>query len=364
MFRKTVIILVCAFVAASLIIFGYLSRERGNPVENLEVFTSVLRDKYALFQVKEMDPDLFFAKYAGKIDKESSDDELFQVMSHMMKELDDKHCYIHRFNEIYFSGFGLGPMNYLQLTAFDFREEGGGFSRRNVIENYLEEDYHHDLKIVSYLPPMGIRHVFTWGSAGRNCAYIHMTEMSSDHAAVRRALNKFLEGSAGARGFIIDLRDNIGGYSLPVKMLAEYFTDTRHLYAVSRKRKGDGLGDPEYWYLEPREGTCSRKPVVILINRNTQSAAELFLLMMKDLPNVTIMGEKSAGIFADTERGLLPNGWEYRISVRSTGDRDDISFEGWGIDPDFTVFNSEKEIRGGIDRVLERALQMIDEASD
>lgn len=348
------IVLICGWT--------YLTRDEGQPVENFETFFKIFKENYALFEVKGINWDKEYDYYSKKIDEKTTDDELFNVFQEVLKKLDDKHCYIYRFNEIYFSGFGLPSLNYLDLTSFDFRLPTNDFSL-NLIENKYLIDYEKSLKIKSFLPPMGIRKVFTTGWLTDSIAYINMTEMSNKSKEVHNSISSFLYKYQNAKGFVIDIRDNIGGYSLPVKELAEYFATDTHTYAISRLRNPDSIHqyqEPEYWKLNPtKDSEYKNQPIALLINANTQSAAELFTLMMKTLPSVKIIGNTTSGVFADTHIGKLPNGWEYRLSIRKTNDWNDNVVENIGIIPDELIKNTETDLQNGTDKVLESAMNYL-----
>lgn len=340
----------------------FLNREKGQAVENFEAFFKVFKENYALFDVKQIDWNEEYEFYARKINEQTTDDELFAIFQEFLKKLDDKHCYIYRFNEIYFSGFGLPSLNYFDLISFDFRLPTNDFSLKRIENNYLV-DYEKSLTVTSFLPPMGIRKVFTTGWLTDSIAYIHMTEMSNKSKEVHHSISAFLKKYKDAKGFVIDIRDNIGGYSLPTKELAEYFTTETNTYAISRLRNPESIykfQEPEYWKIEPRADIeYENQPIAVLINANTQSAAELFALMMKTLPRVKIIGDTTSGVFADTQIGKLPNGWEYRLSIRKTNDWNDRIVESRGIVPDILIENTKKDFKNKTDNALESALDFL-----
>lgn len=340
----------------------YLTRDKGQPMESFEAFFKIFKENYALFGVKEIDWNKEYDYYSTKINEETTDDELFNVFQEILKKLDDKHCYIYRFNEIYFSGFGLPSLNYLDLITFDFRLPTNDFSLK-LIENKYLIDYEKSLKVKSFLPPMGIRKIFTTGWLTDSIAYINMTEMSNKSNEVHNSISSFLQKYQNAKGFVIDIRDNIGGYSIPVKELAEDFATDTHTYAISRLRNPDSIykfQEPEYWKLKPTEDNeYKNQPIALLTNKNTQSAAELFTLMMKTLPKVKIFGDTTSGIFADTHIGKLHNGWEYRLSIRKTNDWNDNIVEDIGIIPDELIINTETDIQNETDKALESAMNYL-----
>lgn len=345
-------------------VWFYLNRDKGKPVENFNYFFNVFEENYALFGVKEFDWHKEYAYYSEKVNENTTDNELFGIFQEILEKLDDKHCYVYRFNEIYFSGFELGALNYFDLISFDFRVPTKDFSIKLIERNYLN-DSEKSLQVKSILPPMGIRKVFTTGWLKDSIAYIHMTEMSNKASDVHNSINSFLKKYQYAKGYVIDIRDNIGGYSLPVKELAEYFSKDKHTYAISRLRNPDDIykfREPEYWELKPdTESKYANQPIALLTNKNTQSAAELFTLMMKTIPSVKVIGDTTSGVFSDTHIGKLPNGWEYRLSIRKTNDWNDNVVEDIGIIPDSVIINTETDLRNETDKVLDYAIEYIKE---
>lgn len=343
-------------------VWFYLNRDKGNPVENFEAFINVFEQNYALFDIKEIDWNKEYTYYSEKVTENTTDKELFDIFQQILEKLDDKHCYVYRFNEIYFSGFEQGSLNYYKLISFDFRSPTNDFSKKLIERKYLI-DTEKSLQIISILPPMGIRNVFTTGWLKDSIAYIHMTEMSNKSSEVQNSINSFLKEYQHAKGYVIDIRDNIGGYSLPVKELAEYFTKEKHTYAISRLRNRDNIykfQEPEYWELKPHtESKYDNQPIALLTNKNTQSAAELFTLMMKTIPSVKVIGDTTSGVFADTHIGKLPNGWEYRLSIRKTNDWNDSVVENIGIIPDSVIINTETDLQNETDKVLDYAIEYI-----
>jgi hypothetical protein len=323
----------------------YLTRDRGNPVENYNAFYKIFEENYALFDVKGIDWKEEYSRNSARINEKTSDRELFSIFKELLDKLDDKHCYIYRFNQIYFCGFDLPPLNYLNLISFDFRLPTNDFSLKLIKKEYLIES-ENSLKVYSFLPPMGIRNIFTTGWMQDSIAYLHMTEMSNQEDKVHTSIHTFTDKYKDASSYIIDVRDNIGGYSLPIKELAEFFTNDTNIFAISRLRNPENIycfKEPEYWKINKSNTEHSvSKPIALLTNRNTQSAAELFTLMMKTIPYVRVIGDTTSGIFADTRIGKLPNGWEYRLSIRKTNDWNDIVLEDTGIVPDTLILNTKK----------------------
>jgi hypothetical protein len=291
--------------------------------------------------------------------------ELYEIMVDLLKHLNDKHVYIHKFNQVYFSGYELSILSYFQILKFDFRLPLKDFSINLIGKKYINGKLKKALFVRQlHVPPFGFRHIIHYGWLDNGIGYIHISEMRKEKEKTEKAIEKILTYFEGARSYIIDIRDNIGGYAGPIKeSLARKFVDRRRLWALSYTRSSPEHTDfskPQQKFIDPDgEKNLSHTPVVLLTNKNTQSAAELFTMMMAVLPNVTIVGDTTMGIFSDTRVEKLPNGWEYRLSIMKTTDHKSGWFEGKGIEPDILVENSEDDIKRGVDRVLEKAIDLV-----
>jgi len=60
-------------------------------------------------------------------------------------------------------------------------------------------------------------------------------------------------------------------------------------------------------------------PIALLTNRRTFSAAESFVLAMRTLPQVTIVGDTTGGGSGNPLHRELPNGWGLSVSRNLLG---------------------------------------------
>ena len=335
------------------------------PEKNFDYLWTSFDRNYSNFECKDIDWKTLYNRYRSVVTPETNNRELFKIMVDLLEHLDDKHVYIHKFNNVFFSGYDLPILGYSQVLKFDFRLPLNDFSLKLIEEKHIQGKFKKAFFVCQLnVPPFGLRHVFHYGWLDHDIAYIHISEMRKDKRKTEKAVNEILKYFNNAKAYIIDIRDNIGGYAVPIKeSLCRKFVDRERVWAISYKRSGPkhtDFSEPEHWSNKP-DGRIdlSQKPVVLLTNKNTQSAAELFTLMMGVLPNVTVVGDKTMGIFSDTEVDKLPNGWEFRLSYRKTTNHEGIWLEGKGITPDVLVKNTEMDIKGGKDKVLEKAIELI-----
>lgn len=92
----------------------------------------------------------------------------------------------------------------------------------------------------------------------------------------------------GITKYIVDLRNNSGGVtSEALTAVSNFIEKGKPLIQVSNKRTGD------YTYYNPRYG--EKQELVVLINENTASAAEIFAAAIKDNKAGVLMGVKTYG---------------------------------------------------------------------
>lgn len=145
---------------------------------------------------------------------------------------------------------------------------------------------------------------------------------------------------------VIDVRGNLGGnYELAVAM-AGRFASAPRTFGYARLRNGpshDDLTDYIAETLTP-QGRRFTGPVYLLTNRRVYSAAEDFTLALRDLPNVTVVGDTTGGSSGKPIVRELANGWTYELStwIQYTPDRRVV--EDAGLPPAVVVPGSQPKL--------------------
>jgi C-terminal processing protease CtpA/Prc len=122
---------------------------------------------------------------------------------------------------------------------------------------------------------------------GSTVGYLRLETFSRGASAdVERELAK-LEAD-GVKGVVLDLRDNTGGlFDEAVKVVDAFVKAGRIASIVSKKERSDRLAHDG--------GHEPSGPLVVLVNRETASGAELVAAAIKDLGRGIILGETTAG---------------------------------------------------------------------
>ena len=83
-------------------------------------------------------------------------------------------------------------------------------------------------------------------------------------------------------------------------------------------------------------------------------------MAIKQLPNVTIIGDHTNGIFSYELEKRLPNGWRYCLSYQVYLSADMVSYEGKGVPADIELLNKRTDIEAGVDPLIMRALEVLE----
>jgi carboxyl-terminal processing protease len=117
--------------------------------------------------------------------------------------------------------------------------------------------------------------------------YIHITnEMETTSREVQDALDKF---GPNMTGLLIDLRSNPGGLLNEAVNVCDKFLQKGQIVVSQR-----GRAFPDQVYRAPT-GSTGKFPIVVLVNRNTASAAEIISGALQDHDRALIVGETTFG---------------------------------------------------------------------
>ena len=154
------------------------------------------------------------------------------------------------------------------------------------------------------------------------------------------------------KGYIIDLRSNPGGLLPNAIIISDMFLDGGVIVSTIDR---DG-------YKETTKATrrfVTDKPIVILINKGSASASEIFSGAMKDNKRALLIGENTYGKGLVQEVNRLSGGSGANITIQKylTPNGTDINKK--GIEPDITVKLTEDDIKEKNDVQLKRANEVL-----
>jgi carboxyl-terminal processing protease len=134
-------------------------------------------------------------------------------------------------------------------------------------------------------------------AAGRPVAYVHLSSFTSGaHGEVGGAVRKLL--GRGAKGVVLDLRDNGGGLLNEAVLISSIFLPDGKVVSTR------GRSRPEQTYDATGGAIPERIPVTVLVNRQTASASEIVTGALQDRKRATVVGTRTfgKGVFQEVER--------------------------------------------------------------
>ena len=305
-----------------------------DPQATFQYLWDKVDQQYAYFDVKNVDWDDIYIKYAPKMHADLSDDSLFTYLGNMMNELKDGHVNL-------FSEFN--------MSRYDVRKQGpNNINFRFIQDHYLGTDYYYTGPFI---------HDFI---AENRVAYIRYSSFSSLFSDENMLF--MFERYKNTDGLIFDMRQNGGGYLLNVFKFLSYFTLSEDpIYSTCIK---SGPDHEEFTDLVPEYSTPYdtvlhyTKPIAILIDRGSYSATSMFSLATLQVDNVFLVGDTTGGGLGMPNGGQLPNGWTYRFSITRTLTPDGINYEN-GVPPDYYAVLDSSDMQQGFDTVIETAVDAL-----
>ena len=205
-------------------------------------------------------------------------------------------------------------------------------------------------------------HGLFWGRTPDGIGYLNVSQLEDQELPA--AFDATLDALADTFGLVVDLRFNGGGDELLAQALAGRFIDQERVYSTNQYRSGpkhDDLGAVLQRKCAPRGPWRYESPVVALWGQRTMSSAESFALMLAQCPQVTTMGDRTAGSSANPRR--LEPGAGIVVNLPRWRDMDPAGnpIEHVGIKPSVMLTNKPGDFTNEKDPVLSAALDQLRE---
>lgn len=308
---------------------------KDSPENNFDLLWNDFDKTYSFFEIKDINWDSVYQVYRPKVNSQSSNIALFNVMSEMLSTLKDGHVSLYANDQMSFHYDLLKdkPVNFPGLPSL----------LSKYIRNYQNNGI---IGFGSINSDVGYITISSFGGGAEKYVYIDIA----------------IEYLANKKGLIIDLRNNVGGNDTNTKIISSRFVDQKRLFRYVRFKKGPSHDDftdfiPDY--IDKGGNSQFTGPVILLTNRSCFSSTEFFILQMKTLSKVTTVGDTTGGSAGNPVGRELPNGWSYQLPRWIQYRSDKTSFEGKGLEPDIPIWITAQDQHDNIDAILEKAIELL-----
>jgi carboxyl-terminal processing protease len=239
-------------------------------------------------------------------------------------------------------------MNHEQV-ADALRAAGPGGTRLEIERG--EKTLHFTLEAsAEKLQPLRyeVKHV-----VGKSIGYIRVTMFVPDLGTLAHDAVSKLEQS-GVDGYVLDLRNNPGGFLNSAKALAGVFMTGSMGFTVDSKKKKEpieAIGTP-----------LTKKPLAVVVNEGTASASEILSSGLQGSHRAQLVGASTYG--RGQAQIFFPIAQGYGLQIPSVLflTLDGQSYKGKGIAPDIEVKQpqlQENQLTGPLDKQFLRAAQSL-----
>jgi carboxyl-terminal processing protease len=279
---------------------------------------------YSLFVVKKINWDSLRTVYRPRALAATTIDGTSAQIARMLGKLQDDH--------VVFRGSRVGTSPH-----------GGGFEEVNPSQYVQYGD--------------GFSDGLYYGTVRPTIGYLNIPTFEGTNWLPE--VDSALKVLGGMASIIIDVRNNDGGFLENATSAAGRFADRNASVAYVRYRNGPAHTDftsPIVQEVSPAGARHFLGKIVLLTDRNTISAAELFVLSMRALGRTTVVGDTTAGETGSPFARELQNGWSYQFPESIEYTLDMKTFEDIGLPPDVYVLNALAASSAPNDLQLQRAI--------
>jgi Peptidase family S41/Tricorn protease C1 domain len=322
-----------------------------DPERNFEALWKTFYDRYPFFELRNVDWQKQYDTYRPRVTASTSDEGLFDILCQMLDPLNDGHVELK-------ARIGSDRRVFTAEKKTRFYRE---FTDRQIKQ--LFKTTGRTLVANGFTEPAETKAWMLHYARSRDFGYLRILELEDvKKRKLRAALDRIARDFADLKGFIIDIRDCPGGDDDIALMIVNRFCDRKRV-AFHRKTK-IGPGQDEYtalktWHLEPEGDEQFTGPVVLLTCDSVFSGGESFALAIRELPHVTVVGDRTNGIFSYTLDETLPNDWDYCLSYQVYYSADMVCYEGEGVPVDIELRNKKADIDNGVDPLIVRAIDVL-----
>ncbi|MCF6349065.1 MAG: S41 family peptidase [Flavobacteriaceae bacterium] len=341
-------------------------QNKKDPIYNFEALWQTFNEHYVYFNERKIDWNALKTKYKSRINKNTTDFDLYIILREMIKELNDGHSFII-------------PPKKVMKKYLHYKSENRKKRKKKILDS-LGQDYklpsiHVDslrlIIIKNYVKDIKTYNfgVLNYGLINKDVALVQINGMEqfanynipstiSEGKAEKRyeknaqksenytkdeangasyIMDKVISEIKNTKICIIDIRFNGGGFDEVQLEMLKRFATKETLVINKKARNNNGFTQKQSFFVKPTKNAYKGR-VYVLTSYQTASAAEDFALgTMSAIPNAIRIGSNTTGIFSDILDKKLPNGWQYGLSNEIYQSPEGKSYEVIGIEPHYKI---------------------------
>ena len=189
----------------------------------------------------------------------------------------------------------------------------------------------------------------------KDIVYIRLSSFISRNAS--KEFSDILAKNPDMKAVIVDLRSNPGGLLSNAIYISDMFLNGGAIVSTVDR---DGYKETQ----KAARGVLTTKPVVVLIDKGSASASEIFSGAIKDNKRGVIVGTQSFGKGLVQEINKLPNNSGINITIQKYLTPNGTDIHKKGITPDVVVEISEDDIKNKNDVQLKKAIEVAQQLSN
>ena len=189
----------------------------------------------------------------------------------------------------------------------------------------------------------------------KDIEYIRLSSFISRNAS--KEVSDILTNNPDKKAIIIDLRSNPGGLLTNAIYISDMFLNGGSIVSTVDR---DGYKDTT----KASRGVLTTKPVVVLVDKGSASASEIFSGAIKDNKRGIIVGTQSFGKGLVQEINRLPNGAGVNITIQKYLTPSGTEKNKKGITPDVLVELTEENVKNKDDVQLKKAIEVAQQLSN
>ena len=182
--------------------------------------------------------------------------------------------------------------------------------------------------------------------------YIRLSSFISRNAS--NEVKEIILNNSDKKSFILDLRSNPGGLLSNAIYISDMFLNGGDIVATVDR---DGYKETQ----KASSALLTTKPLVVLLNKGSASASEIFSGAMKDNKRAVLVGTQSFGKGLVQEINKLPNNSGINITIQKYLTPNGTDIHKKGITPDVVVELTEEQIKNKDDAQLKKAIEIAHE---